>query len=103
MNNLKKTHDKDIPQVWYRSKGLLRPVSNFRATAVLLKPSQLQHDTSTTWFQTLNLIQSNRTAVAENKTKKDRNQVKLLLCSMARLALLKSNIIQSIEFGTAVA
>ena len=29
MKNLKKTHDKDIPQVWYRSEGLLRPVSNF--------------------------------------------------------------------------
>ena len=32
--------------------------------------ARLQHDTSTTWFQTSNLIQSNRTAVAENKTQK---------------------------------
>ena len=29
MKSFKKTHEKDIPQVWYRSKGLLRPVSNF--------------------------------------------------------------------------
>ena len=34
------------------------------------KLARLQHDTSTTWFQTSNLIQSNRTAVAENKTHK---------------------------------
>ena len=34
------------------------------------KLARLQHDTSTTWFQTSNLIQSNRTAVAENKTQK---------------------------------
>ena len=39
-----------------------------RATAVL---SWL--DSSSTWFQTSNLIQSNRTAVAENKTHKKRN------------------------------
>ena len=32
--------------------------------------ARLQHDTCTTWFQTSNLIQSNRTAVAENKTQK---------------------------------
>ena len=32
--------------------------------------ARLQHDTSTTWFQTSNLIQSNGTAVAENKTQK---------------------------------
>ena len=31
---------------------------------------RLQHDTSTTWFQTSNLIQSNRAAVADNKTQK---------------------------------
>ena len=31
-----------------------------------------QLDASTTWFQTSNLIQSNRMAVAENKTKKGR-------------------------------
>ena len=49
-----------------------RPVSN-----VVQLPCQagstaarLQHDTSTTWFQTSNLIHSNRTAVAENKTQK---------------------------------
>ena len=36
-----------------------------RATAVL---SEL--DCSLTWFQASNLIQSNRTAVAENKTQK---------------------------------
>ena len=48
----------------------IRPISN-----VVLLPclagstvARLQHDTSTTWFQTSNLIQSNRTAVAENKT-----------------------------------
>ena len=51
----------------------LRPVPN-----VVLLPCQagstvarLQHDISTTWsVQTSNLIQSNRTAVAENKTQK---------------------------------
>ena len=32
--------------------------------------ARLQHDTSTTWFQTSKLIQLNRTAVAENKTQK---------------------------------
>ena len=32
--------------------------------------ARLQNDTNTTWFQTSNLIQSNRTAVAENKTQK---------------------------------
>ena len=49
-----------------------RPVSN-----VVLLPCQagttvarLQHDCSTTWFQTSNLIQSNRMAFAENKTQK---------------------------------
>ena len=30
--------------------------------------ARLEHDTSTTWFQTSKLIQSKRTAVAENKT-----------------------------------
>ena len=45
-----------------------------RATAVLSwldcssTVARLKHDTSTTWFQTSNLIQSNRTAVAENKS-----------------------------------
>ena len=34
------------------------------------KLARLQHDTSTTWFQTSNSIQSNTTAVAENKTQK---------------------------------
>ena len=50
-------------------KGL-RPVSN-----VVLLPclagstvARLQHDTSSTWVQTSNLIQSNGTAVAENNT-----------------------------------
>ena len=37
------------------------------------KLARLQHDTCTTWFQTSYLIQSNRTAVAENKTQKYRN------------------------------
>ena len=37
------------------------------------KLARLQQDTGTTWFQTSNLIQSNRTAVAENKTQKYRN------------------------------
>ena len=32
------------------------------------KLARLQPDTRSAWFQTLNLIQSNRTAVAENKT-----------------------------------
>ena len=44
-----------------------------RATTVLswLDCSSTQwHDTSTTWFQSSNLIKSNRTAVAENKTQK---------------------------------
>ena len=52
-----------------------RPVSN-----VVLLPCQagstaarLHHNTGTTWFQTSNLIQSYRTAVAENKTQKYRN------------------------------
>ena len=52
-----------------------RPVSN-----VVLLPCQagstavrLHHDTSTTWFQTSNLIHSNRTAVAEDKTQKYTN------------------------------
>ena len=47
------------------------PVSN-----VVLLPclagstvARLQQDTSTTWFQTSNLIQSNRTALVENKNK----------------------------------
>ena len=45
-----------------------------RATAVLSwldcssTVARLKHDTSTTWFQKSNLIQSNRTAVAENKS-----------------------------------
>ena len=46
------------------------------ATAVLSWldcSSPLLHDTSMTWFQTSNLIQSNRTAVAENKTQNKRN------------------------------
>ena len=54
----------------YSRPNLLRPVSN-----VVLLPcldgstvARLQHDTSTTWFQTSNLVQSNRSAVAENKT-----------------------------------
>ena len=50
-------------------------VSSFvrrRATA-MLSLARLQYDTSTTWCQTSNLIQSNRTAVAENKTHKKRN------------------------------
>ena len=34
------------------------------------KLARLQHDTSTTLFQTSNLIQPNRTAVTENKTQK---------------------------------
>ena len=37
------------------------------------KLARLQHDTSTTWFQTSNSIQSNATAVAENKTQKYRH------------------------------
>ena len=48
-----------------------------RATAVVLSwldcgstVARLQHDTSTTWFQTSNLIQSNRTAIAGNKIQK---------------------------------
>ena len=42
-----------------------------RATAALswLDCTRLQHDTST--IQTSNLIQSNRTAIAENKTQQD--------------------------------
>ena len=39
------------------------------------KLARLQHDTSTTWFQTSNLIQSNGTAVAENKTHQKRNSL----------------------------
>ena len=34
------------------------------------KLARLQHDTSTTWFQTSNLIRANRMAVAKNKTQK---------------------------------
>ena len=34
------------------------------------KLPRLQHDCSRTWFQTLNLTQSNQIAVAENRTKK---------------------------------
>ena len=72
--------------------------------------ARLQHDTSTTcfWFQTSNLIQSNRTAVAENKTQK--HSTTLGSTTVARLgfkrratAVLKSNMIRAIEFGTAVA
>ena len=58
-----------------RYKAQVRPVSN-----VVLLPcyagstvARLQLDISTTWFQTSNLIQSNRTAVAENKAQKKRN------------------------------
>ena len=53
-----------------------RPVSECRAagraTALLswLDVDRLQHDTSTIYFLTSNLIQLNRTAVAENKTQK---------------------------------
>ena len=52
-----------------------------RATAVLswLDCSSTVHDTSTTWFQTSNLIQSNTTAVAENKTQKRRKRFRKLL------------------------
>ena len=75
--------------------------------------ARLQHDTSTTcfWFQTSNLIQSNRTAVAE-KSSYCRVARQGLPCHTAvvRLgfkrratALLKSNMIRAIEFGTAVA
>ena len=39
------------------------------------KLARLQYDISTTWFQSSNLIQSNRTAVAENKTHKKRNSL----------------------------
>ena len=45
----------------------VRPVSNVVPDSTV---ARLQHDTSTTWFQTSNLIQLNRTAVAENKTQK---------------------------------
>ena len=37
--------------------------------------ARLQHDTNTTRFQTSNLIQSNRTAVAENKTQKNKETI----------------------------
>ena len=55
----------------------VRPVSNIdRATAVLswldCSLTAAGHY-STTWFQTSNLVQSNRTAVAENKTHTKRN------------------------------
>ena len=87
--------------------------------------ARLQHDTSTTcfWFQTSNLIQSNRTAFAENKTQKHSTtfETKSSYCRVARqglpcytavarlgfkrraTAVLKSNTIRAIEFGTAVA
>ena len=52
--------------------AVLGPVSN-----VVLLPckagltvARLQHNTCTTWFQTSNLITSNRTVVVENKTQK---------------------------------
>ena len=40
-----------------------------RATTAGSTVARLQHDTGTTLLQTSNLIQSNRTAVAENKTR----------------------------------
>ena len=88
-----------------------------------------RHDTSTTWYQRSNLIQSNRTAVAENKTQYCNKEMvqqtfkciamhnvatvarQGLPCYMvvARLgfkrratAMLKSNLIRSIEFSMAV-
>ena len=37
--------------------------------------ARLQHDTNTALFQTSNLIQSNRTAVAENKTQENKETI----------------------------
>ena len=37
--------------------------------------ARLQHDTNTTWFQTSNLIQSNRTAVAEKNTQENKETI----------------------------
>ena len=50
----------------------LRPVSNVTLLPCLAGSTvaQLQHDTSMTWFHTMNLVQSNTTAVDKNKTQK---------------------------------
>jgi len=37
--------------------------------------ARLQHNTNTTWFQMSNLIQSNTTAVAENKTQENKETI----------------------------
>ena len=53
----------------------VRPVSNVDLLRCLAGSTvaRLQHDVSTTWFPTSDLIQSNRTAVAQNKAQKKRN------------------------------
>ena len=77
-----------------------RPVSNFvllpcKAGSTL---ARLQHNTNTTWFQTSNLIQSNRTAVTENKNHTKRSGlVNFYMYSNVFIIYL------IIEFGTAVA
>ena len=43
------------------------------------KLARLQHDTSTTWFQTSNLIQPNRTAVTRKQNTKIKKQFSKLL------------------------
>ena len=47
--------------------------------------ARLQHDTSTTWFQTLNLIQSNRTAVAKTKHNNKETVQETLKCILMHL------------------
>ena len=55
-------HENGTASDRYKSKACFER----RATAVV----RLQQDTSTTWFQTSNLVQSNRTAVATQKKKR---------------------------------
>ena len=49
-------------------EGLFRTSRYCHARLVRLQLARLQHDTSTTWFQTSNLFQSNRTVACERQT-----------------------------------
>ena len=49
-------------------EGLFRTSRYCHAKLVRLQLARLQHDTSTTWFQTSNLFQSNRTVACERQT-----------------------------------
>ena len=63
----------DVYRAMFSPAYNIRPASSSLCYYLAKLARPLQHDTVTTWFQTSNLIQSNNTAVAKNKTQKYRN------------------------------